>query len=374
MRFILIFLLLSSGLLFSQNKQKSFTPGTLWLDNNGKHINAHGGGIVFHDGLYYWFGEQKSDTTNNAMAGVSCYSSKDLYNWVNEGTALTVSLDEKSDITQGCIIERPKVIYNAKTKTFVMWFHLELKGQGYGAAKAGIATSKNPEGPYEYIKSVRSNPHVYPINMPEKNNNLYADSIVNAWWTPSWNKAVENGLFVRRDFETGQMSRDMTLYVDDDGKAYHIYSSEENLTLHIAELSDDYLSYTGRYIRIFPGGHNEAPAIFKQNQKYYMIASGCTGWAPNAARLMVADSIMGNWVMHPNPCRGDGADLTFESQSTFILPVQNKKDAFIFMADRWRPDFPSDGRYIWLPILFDNGLPYLEWADEWNLDVFEKLN
>lgn len=44
----------------------------------------------------------------------------------------------------------------------------------------------------------------------------------------------------------------MTLFVDDDGTAYHIYSSEENLTLHIAELSDDYLSHTGKYIRIFP--------------------------------------------------------------------------------------------------------------------------
>lgn len=48
------------------------------------------------------------------------------------------------------------------------------------------------------------------------------------------------------------MSRDMTLFVDDDGKAYHIYSSEENLTLHIAELTDDYLGHSGRYIRIFP--------------------------------------------------------------------------------------------------------------------------
>ncbi len=44
----------------------------------------------------------------------------------------------------------------------------------------------------------------------------------------------------------------MTLFVDDDGKAYHIYSSEDNLTLQIAELADDYLSHTGKYIRIFP--------------------------------------------------------------------------------------------------------------------------
>ncbi len=65
------------------------------------------------------------------------------------------------------------------------------------------------------------------------------------WWTPEWTDAVNKGLIVKRDFNGGQMSRDMTLYVDEDGKAYHIYSSEENLTLQIAELSDDYLSHTG---------------------------------------------------------------------------------------------------------------------------------
>ncbi len=51
------------------------------------------------------------------------------------------------------------------------------------------------------------------------------------------------------DMEQGQMARDMNLFVDDDGKAYHIYSSEENSTLHIAELDPTYTGYTGKYIR-----------------------------------------------------------------------------------------------------------------------------
>lgn len=72
------------------------------------------------------------------------------------------------------------------------------------------------------------------------------------WWTPKWYEAIAKGMFVKRDLKDGQMSRDMTLFVDDDGKAYHIYSSEDNLTLQIAELADDYLSHTGKYIRIFP--------------------------------------------------------------------------------------------------------------------------
>jgi hypothetical protein len=34
-------------------------PGELWLDNHGVPINAHGGGLIFHQGRYYWFGEHK---------------------------------------------------------------------------------------------------------------------------------------------------------------------------------------------------------------------------------------------------------------------------------------------------------------------------
>ena len=93
----------------------------------------------------------------------------------------------------------------------------------------------------------------------------------------------------------------LTGFTDDDGKAYHIYSSEDNLTLQIAELADDYLSHTGKYIRIFPGGHNEAPAIFKKEGTYWMITSGCTGWDPNKVRLLTADSMLGEWKQLPNP-------------------------------------------------------------------------
>ena len=34
------------------NVYKSFKPGELWLDNKGVHINAHGGGILFSNGVY----------------------------------------------------------------------------------------------------------------------------------------------------------------------------------------------------------------------------------------------------------------------------------------------------------------------------------
>ncbi|MXN90906.1 family 43 glycosylhydrolase [Flavobacterium sp. Sd200] len=363
----LLFLSLKS--VSQTQKLTNFTPGEIWKDNEGNHINAHGGGVLYSNGTYYWFGEHKG-STNDARVGVTCYSSKDLYNWKNEGVALPVSKDPNSEITSGSVIERPKVIYNKKTKKYVMWFHLELKGQGYKAARTAVATSDKPIGPYVFVRSYRPNVGNWPKGFNEewKKNVPGEDTL--KWWTPKWREAVKGGLFVRRDFARGQMARDMQLFVDDDGKGYHIHSSEDNLTLHVSELTDDYLDFTSNYITIAPAGHNEAPALFKQNGVYYLITSGCTGWDPNAARSFKATSMWGPWESLGNPCIGKDADITFDSQSTYILPVAGKKDAFIFMADRWRPKNPIDGRYIWLPIKLENGKPVLEWKDKWTLNDF----
>ncbi len=344
-------------------------PGELWPDNNGVHINAHGGGILFHQGTYYWFGEHKIEgkAGNKAHVGVHCYSSDDLCNWKDEGIAMAVVDDTTSLIVKECIIERPKVIYNPKNKQFVMWFHHELKGMGYKAAMTGLAVSDKATGPYTYLRSVNPNAKQWPLN--------YADSLKTKEykleqikrWSAQWQEASQQGVFLQRDYEQGQMARDMTLFVDDDGTAYHIYSSEENQTLHIAELTDDYTDFTGRYTRVLEGKSNEAPAIFKRGGKYYMISSGCTGWKPNPARSAVAAHPMGPWTELGNPCRGTEEEVktTFQSQSTFVLPVHGKADTYIYMGDRWTPENAIDGRYIWLPIEFEDDKPVIRWMDEW---------
>jgi hypothetical protein len=153
---------------WSKAQQKEFHPGQLWPDDKGVHINAHGGGFLYQKGFYYWFGEHKiaGGAGNRAMVGVHCYSSKDLYNWKDEGIALAVSQDTANDIAIGCILERPKVVYNKKTKKYVMWFHLELLGKGYKAARTGLAISDKVTGPYTFVKSYRPNAGFMPYYPP----------------------------------------------------------------------------------------------------------------------------------------------------------------------------------------------------------------
>ena len=348
-------------------KEKKIVSGKVWRDTEGNVINAHGGGVLYHEGKYYWFGEHRPESGFVTEKGINCYSSTDLLNWNYEGVVLPISEAKGSDIEKGCIMERPKVIYNKQTGKFVMWFHLELKGQGYKSAEYGVAESDTPAGPFRFLYASRSCPGVWPENMTEAEITKAKSLKEPDRKDKEWKQYVKDSVWVARDLETGQMARDMTLFVDDDGKAYHIFSSEENHTLHIVELTDDYLRHTDRYVRILPGGHNEAPAIFKKEGVYWMITSGCTGWKPNAARLSKATSIWGPWETRSNPCVGEKANITFDSQSTYILPVEGKENTWIFMADRWRPKNPVDARYIWLPIEFEKGTPVLKWKDEWKL-------
>jgi hypothetical protein len=358
---------------------EAFHPGKLWLDDNGVHINAHGGGILYHEGTYYWFGEHKvaGERGNRAQVGVHCYTSTDLYRWKDAGIAFAVDPDDPtSEVTQGCILERPKVIYNKRTQQFVMWFHLEFidaQPVPYATARSGVAVADQITGPYRFLHSLRANPGIWPLHFPDEAKNRFDRMDDFFFGSNPWEekqRAVVEGGAVNAGFRAGQMSRDQTVFVDDDGTAYQIAASEHNGTLQIRELDAAYTGYTGRYIRIFPGRYHEAPAVFKRKGKYYIITSGCTGWRPNAARSAVADSLLGQWQELGNPCRGgpDEMATTFNSQSTHVLKVEGTAERYVFMADRWTPSNAIDGRYVWLPIEFEEDRPLMRWRDSWQLN------
>ncbi len=359
--------------LLASAQADSIRPLARWLDTEGRPINAHGGGILYHEGRYYWYGEHRPERGFSTEVGITCYSSDDLIHWKYESVALPVSEENGSDIERGCIMERPKVIFNPKTRKFVLWFHLELKGKGYAAARAAVATADAPQGPFRYLRSFRLNPGQYPKDWGEEQKakaRFTPEDYEMDWWTDPWRVKITDGMLFMRDLEGGQMSRDQTLFVDTDGQAYQITSSEENLTLVISQLNEDFTAPNGQFIRVAPGGQNEAPTIFKHRGTYWMITSGCTGWAPNAARMFSAPSIWGPWTQHPNPCTGPGADKTFSGQGTYVLPLpQYGEDAFLFMADQWRPKSLADSRYLWLPIRFDSeGKPQLRFEKSWTLE------
>ncbi|MEE1650614.1 family 43 glycosylhydrolase [Brachybacterium sp. J144] len=363
--------------------RQSFTPGEPWLDTDGKVIQAHGGQVVLsadaEGTLYYWFGEDRSNGYA-ATPGVHVYSSRDLYTWTDEGLALRtlttadqidtdpyftalygdyseaqksavvrdlLTVPEAGSSIPAAILERPKVLHNAAKGTWVMWVHAdgpsETSTAQYAKANAGVAVSDSPTGPYRWIDSYRL--HHAPEGEPN--------------WQP----------------DNPGMARDMTVFLDDDGTAYIIYSSEENYSLFISRLDEDFTDLATPpdravkgvdFIRPYIGAHREAPALFKREGTYYLITSGATGWDPNPAQYATATEILGDWTDHGNPVTGDGASDTFRSQSTNVIPVDPERGTFVYMGDRWTPSDLKNAPYVWLPLRFGEGTQMsLVWADSW---------
>ena len=338
-----ITLLALAGLLCAQGTRHEFEPGKVWLDTEGKPIQAHSAGILTVGGVHYWYGEDKT-LGNFNRTGVSCYSSRDLYNWKREGVVLPKEAMPEQFRDTG-ICERPKVLYNARTRRYVMWMHLD--DRQYLTASAGVAVADRPTGPFRFLSKFR--PIRYDFGYPPDDRT--------------------------RQKELGNTFRDMNLFLDDDGRAYVFYASEGNPTMYVVRLNADFTGVETPPVkgqtweRILVNQRREAPAPFKYRGRYYLITSGLTGWNPNPASYALADHIFGPWTVKGNPCVGPDAEVTFHSQSTFVLPAPGKPPGyFIYMGDRWFKDKLEDSRYIWLPFqVKEDGTFTLEWRDRWSL-------
>lgn len=305
--------------------------GTQWTDTSGRPIHAHGGGMLQNGDYIYWFGENRQGSKR-----VSCYRSSDLMDWEFRGDVLTLDspfhpleihtdpeLITDAETQRGANIERPKVIYNQRTDQYVMWMHWE-NGANYAAARCSIATCDTIDGNYTYHGSF--NP-------------------------------------------CGFMSRDCTLFVDDDGTAYFISAARENADLHIYRLSEDYLSIDEHVTLLWPGQYREAPAVVKRNGVYFMVTSGCTGWEPNQGKYAYSDSLTGNW----SQLFDFGGPTTFDTQPTYILPISGKESInYLYVGDRWDPSDYYRSSYVILPIQFpDDKSMILEWADSVSIALEE---
>ena len=66
-------------------------PGEIINDTEGKRIHIHGGSILALDGDYYWYGEDKSQSTPETSrwhSGVRAHRSPDLMSWTDLGSIL----------------------------------------------------------------------------------------------------------------------------------------------------------------------------------------------------------------------------------------------------------------------------------------------
>ncbi|KAI0165262.1 carbohydrate-binding module family 35 protein [Hypoxylon sp. FL1284] len=286
-------------------------PGATWTTSNSEHLQAHGGGLIKVDGLYYLVGEDK--TGGSAFQNINCYSSPDLVEWTYVGALL--SRGSSGDLGPNRVVERPKLLFNEATGKYVLYMHID--SSSYGDAKVGVATGDSVCGSYQYRGSFR------PL---------------------------------------GHQSRDMGLFADDDGAGYLLSEDREN-GLRIMRLSDDYLNVTGSTY-LWPDSI-EAPALLRRGGRYYMFGSRLTGWDPNDNVYSTSTSLSGGWSAWAT--FADAGSKTYTSQTNFVLPVG--ENAAVYLGDRWHSSNLMTSTYVWLPLTISGSSVRMADAESWVPDL-----
>lgn len=345
-------------------------PGKPWLDTEGKRIQAHGGNVLYADNKFYWYGENKEKTIDRSSIwhwGVKLYSSDDLYNWKDEGIICMPQPDDSdSPLHPDSKMDRPHILYNDKSKQYVMW--MKIMGPN-NIQYMVVATSDTIKGPFKIV-----------------------------------NNKIHPG---------GMNSGDFDLVKFDDGRACIVFD-RVHTDMVVIDLTDDYLDTTVNYsehlYRRCPPYVREAPAVFFREGKGYIFTSGTTGYFPNPSETACFDDVHGEWTVLGDPHIGDERHTSFDSQISCVFKHPHIDDLYIAIADRWLVDLPDDrpimtdvykamfddeceqeikekykdfapetitvrntsiADYVWLPIKFNNGIPEIYWYDHWKIEDFK---
>ncbi|KAL2061359.1 hypothetical protein VTL71DRAFT_7632 [Oculimacula yallundae] len=298
------------GLVFASVQ---IIPGaTITAKGTNQHMQAHGGGIIEVNKVFYLIGENKLN--GSAFQSLNCYSSTDLVTWTFVNKVL--SLQSSGDLGPNRVVERPHVMYNDQTKKYVMWMHID--SSNYGDAKAGWATSDTVCGNYNYLGSAQ------PL---------------------------------------GFQSRDLNVFKDTDGTGYMLTEDRVN-GLRINKLSADYLTPLST-VFIWPEKYSyEASAIYKNGNTYFMFASGQSGWDPNDNIYCTSTSLTGPWSAW-NKFATAGSK-TYNSQTAAVVGING---VVMYMGDRWKKDNLMTSTYVWLPLTLSGTTAKMDNRVNWSLNI-----
>lgn len=366
------YIVCSSNLRRDKDMQTSIKPGQVWLDTEGKPIQAHGFSVFYKDGLYYWYGENKEFTKPSGTIwhwGVRCYTSNDLYNWEDQGLIIPPEPDDlQSPLHPTYSMDRPHIIYCEKTKKYVAW--LKIMTSCYSQFMC-IMQADNFMGPYEFVHK-----SYHPLKMD---------------------------------------SGDFALHVDQATNIAYIIFERPHFELVTATLNSDYTGVTGEYTQNFQGlippYTREAPTYFEKDGIRYLYTSGTTGFFPNPSKVAMFKDFHSKYIDLGDPHIDDETNTSFNSQITCVLKIPDK-DLYIACADRWLPDKKTaelsdqmqaefqrsfkhykpdlsprentvlpgkvlshdedtrNSTYVWLPIEWEGEKPMIRWIDEWRLEDF----
>lgn len=272
--------------------------GLLWKTTSGATVQAHAPGFVRVGDIWYMCGEDRANWWN---PDVNLYSSTDLVHWKFEKKIIQNKVTTP-ELGSSRMIERPKLLYNAKTDKYIVWCHYE--SGNYGASEAACFECDSVNGAYKYVWSGR------PLNVK---------------------------------------SRDCNVFQDNDGTAYFVSTTEENRHLGLFRLSDDYHEAVA-HTQLFSNQGREAPAIVRVGARYFMFNSACSGWDPNQCKMSYTNNLTSGWTNLANV----GNPISYDTQAAAILEIKGTKTTtYLYVGDRWQDPGLPETKTIIFPISFN---------------------
>lgn len=301
-----------------------------WKDTAGNPIYSQGGGVLKVGSTYYWYGVKYNGAVsyynnpaggkngNTSFSAITIYSSTDLANWKFEGNAMTTA-----DVNGGWI-GRVGVARNPTTGKYVLVSQLD-SGLVFG-------TSSTPNGHFTRAGT--------------------QSTIANV--------------------STG-MSGDQSIFTDDDGRAYVIFSNKSGRShLYVSPLrSSDFLHVEpAKNIYNSSKGGREGNVMFKNAGTYYFCSSDLHGWNSSQTYCISSKNIMGPYSSE-FVLQGTSADFSHVTQTGLAFSVTGSAGSFVmFGGDRWS-DFAGNGIGYndWVPVTFNGTTPVFHSLSQWNVDA-----
>ena len=352
----------------SPDKFLKISNDTFFKDKDGNNLYSQGGGIFEFNGTYYWYGvkyaeavsyaETRTPSSVNNFVGITCYSSKDLVNWTDEG-----------------LIATPEDVFDADVM------------EGQPAAWVGrLGVTKLDDGTYALLVQHECDDVDNSIDNANRGDTKPE--------TDGWSKQV---LIMTSDSPTGHFkwnnrinmksyigttnTGDQTVFIDPaTGKGYLLYSYGSGRgRMYLSQIvkGDDGLVTLTESRMIYSGAGREGNCMFEYNGKYYVCASDLYGWNASHCYYLVLDSLDDEYLQTRPVTKdmylmnGCSDDYCHVSQTGFFYKVNGtKQDTVIFCGDRWS-DFADngDGYNVWCPLSFDeNGIPYFNSLSDWKLN------
>jgi hypothetical protein len=319
----------ASELELLQGSFETITNDTFWNDTDGNPIYSQGGGVFQFGDTYYWYGvhylgaeSYRADPSRQyndqvTFVSIPVYSSQDLVNWTFENDVATVD----TQLDSGTLGSRPwvgrlGVSFNEITGKYVLLTQVFPGGVLFlqGDSPTDDFVYGNTQG------QIEGNP------------------------TPG----------------TG----DQTVFTDDDGQDYLIYSNAEGRArAFVSKISEsDSLSVEPAVEVGFHPEGREGNAMFKLDGTYYLAASDLHGWNTSVNHVIESTSgdIQGDYTDWYT-LSGTEMDYSHVTQTGFFVTVEGTEETTVFYAgDRWA-DFAWNGIGYnqWVPITrTDSGLQF----------------